>query len=115
MIVQSHSLLQDAQIMEVKLAATAVAHTAVLINAIGGASPLEKGLLIIQFRPILYFITGLPGEFEEQEAVRAMWEEHSAQSGITLNTKQVDGIKGVTAKAVESLSGAVSLDSFGAF
>lgn len=115
MIEQSHSQLQDAQIMELKLAATAVAQTATLVKALEGASALDKGLLAVQFRPILYFITGLPGEFAEQTEVRTMWEQHSAESGITLNTKKVDGIESVTAKAAEQLKGVVSLGGFGDF
>lgn len=112
MIELSYSQLQDAQIMELKLAATAVAQTTTLVKAMEGASPLTKGLLAAQFRPILYFITGLPGEFAEQNEVCAMWEQHSAQSGITLNTRKIGGIENVTAKAAEQLKGAISLDSF---
>lgn len=114
-IQQSHSLLQDAQIMELQLAATAAMQTKTLVDAMAGASSVEKGLLAVQFRPILYFLTGLPGEFEEQEAVKAMWEEHSAQSNIKLNTKKVGTIKEVTAKAAEKLTDSVSLSSFGLF
>ena len=114
-IEESYSLLQDSQIMELKLAATAAAQTAVLVKGMSGASALDKGLLAVQFRPILFFLTGLPAEFDQQNEVRAMWEEHAANSNITLNTKQVGSIKEVTVKAAEKLSGAVSLDSFGLF
>ena len=114
-IVESHSLLQESQIMELKLAATAAAQTAVLVKGMSSASALQKAALAVQFRPILFFLTGLPEEFDQQNEVRAMWEEHAAQSNITLNTKQVGSIKEVTVKAAEKLSGAVSLDSFGLF
>lgn len=114
-IVESHSLLQESQIMELKLAATAAAQTAVLVKGMSGASALDKGLLAIQFRPIMFFLTGLPEEFDQQNEVRTMWEEHAAKSNITLNTKQVGSIKEVTAKAAEKLTGSVSLDSFGLF
>ena len=114
-IKESHSLLQDAQIAELKLAATAVMHSKTLIDTMAGASTMEKGLIAVQFRPILYFITGLPDEFEEQEAVKAMWEEHAAKSDIKLNSKKVGSIKEVTASAVEKLSDSVSLGSFGLF
>lgn len=114
-IVESHSLLQESQIMELKLAATAAAQTAVLVQGMSSASALDKAMLAIQFRPILFFLTGLPGEFDDQNEVRAMWEEHAAKSNITLKTKEVGSIKEVAAKAAEKLTGAVSLDSFGAF
>ena len=114
-IVESHSLLQESQIMELKLAATAAAQTAVLVKGMSGASALDKSLLAIQFRPIMFFLTGLPEEFDQQNEVRTMWEEHAAKSNITLNTKQVGSIKEVTAKAAEKLTGSVSLDSFGWF
>ena len=115
MIEKSYSLLQDAQIMELQLAATAVAQSAIIVKSMEGASALDKGLLAVQFRPILYFITGLPGEFDDQNAVKAMWEQHSAQSNIKLNTKKIGSIKDVTVKAAEKLSDAVSLGSFGIF
>ena len=114
-IVESHSLLQESQIMELKLAATAAMHTTALVKGMSGASALDKSMLAVQFRPILFFLTGLPEEFDQQDEVRAMWEEHAAKSNITLNTKKVGSIKEVTAKAAEKLSGAVSLDSFGLF
>ena len=114
-IVESHSLLQESQIMELKLAATAAMHTTALVKGMSGASALDKRMLAVQFRPILFFLTGLPEEFDQQDEVRAMWEEHAAKSNITLNTKKVGSIKEVTAKAAEKLSGAVSLDSFGLF
>jgi hypothetical protein len=114
-IVESHSLLQESQIMELQLAATAAAQTAVLVQGMSSASALDKAMLAIQFRPILFFLTGLPGEFDDQNEVRAMWEEHAAKSNITLKTKEVGSIKEVAAKAAEKLTGAVSLDSFGAF
>lgn len=112
---ESHSLLQDAQIAELELAATAVMHTTTLIDAMSGASSIEKGLLAVQFRPVLYFITGLPDEFAEQEKVKAMWEEHAVKSNIKLNSKKVGGIESVTASAAEKLMDSVSLGSFGLF
>lgn len=114
-IAQSYSLLQDAQIMEAKLAVLASVHSVKLIKAIKKASSLDKALLATQFRPILFFLTGLPEEFEQQEAVREMWDEHAQKSQIKLNKKKVDGIKGVTAKAAAELKGTISLDSFGIF
>lgn len=114
-IVESHSLLQDSQIMELQLAATAAVHTAALVEGMSSASTVDKALLAIQFRPILFFLTGLPEEFDHQNEVRSMWEEHAAKSNITLKTKQVGSIKEVAAKAAEKLTGAISLDSFGAF
>ena len=112
-ITESHSLLQDAQIMEVKLVADAAMQSASLIKALEGASALDKGMMAVQFRPIIYFLTGLPDEFDEQENVKAMWEEHAAKSAINLNKKVVGDIKAVSAKAASSLKSVVSLDSFG--
>lgn len=114
-IVESHSLLQESQIMELQLAATAAIHTNALVKSMNSASALDKTLLATQFRPILFFLTGLPEEFDQQNEVRAMWEDHAAKSHITLNSKKVGSIKEVTAKAAEKLTGAISLDSFGAF
>ena len=114
-IVQSHSLLQDAQIMELKLVAEAALQSVSLIKSFEGASTLEKGLLAVQFRPIVYFLTGLPDEFEEQDAVKAMWEEHATNSNINLNKKTVGNIKEVSANAATNLMKSVSLGSFGIF
>ena len=114
-IVQSHSLLQDAQIMELKLVAEAALQSVSLIKSFEGASTLEKGLLAVQFRPIVYFLTGLPDEFEEQDAVKAMWEEHATNSNINLNKKTVGNIKEVSANAASNLMKSVSLGSFGIF
>lgn len=114
-IQESHDLLQEAQIMELQLAATAVMHSKSLIDAMAGASTVEKGLIAFQFRPILYFITGLPEEFAEQEAVKAMWVQHAAESDIKLNSKKVGSIKEVTAPVIEQLTDSVSLGSFGLF
>lgn len=114
-IVQSHSLLQDAQIMELKLVAEAALQSVSLIKSFEGASTLEKGLLAVQFRPIVYFLTGLPDEFEEQDAVKTMWEEHATNSNINLNKKTVGNIKEVSANAASNLMKSVSLGSFGIF
>lgn len=112
-IVQSHSLLQDAQIMEVALATKAALQSTSLIKSLEGASTLEKGLMAVQFRPIIYFLTGLPDEFAEQDNIKAMWEEHAVKSAISLNKKVVGNIKTVTAKAAPQLMKMVSLDSLG--
>ena len=114
-IVQSHSLLQEAQIMEVALVTKAALQSASLAKSLEGASALDKGLLAVQFRPIIYFLTGLPDEFAEQDNVKAMWEEHAAKSAISLNKKVVGDIKKVTAKVTPQLMKSVSLSSFGAF
>jgi hypothetical protein len=114
-IVESHSLLQESQIMELKLAATAAVQTTVLVKGMSSASALDKAMLAVQFRPILFFLTGLPEEFDQQNEVRTMWEEHAAKSNITLKKKEVGSIKEVAAKAAEKLTDSISLDSFGAF
>ena len=114
-IVQSHSLLQDAQILEVALVTKAALQSASLIKSLEGASAIEKGLLAVQFRPIIYFLTGLPDEFAEQDNVKAMWEEHAANSAINLNKKVVGSIKDAAAKAATDLAKSVSLGSFGVF
>lgn len=114
-IVQSHSLLQEAQIMEFALVTKAALQSTSLAKALEGASALDKGLLAVQFRPIIYFLTGLPDEFAEQDNVKAMWEEHAAKSAINLNKKVVGDIKAVAAKAAPNLMKSVSLGSFGVF
>lgn len=114
-IVQSHGLLQEAQIMEFALVTKAALQSTSLIKSLEGASALDKGLLAVQFRPIIYFLTGLPDEFAEQDNVKAMWEEHAAKSSISLNKKVVGDIKKVTAKVAPQLMKSVSLSSFGAF
>lgn len=114
-IVQSHGLLQEAQIMEFTLVTKAALQSTSLIKSLEGASALDKGLLAVQFRPIIYFLTGLPDEFAEQDNVKAMWEEHAAKSAISLNKKVVGDIKKVTAKVTPQLMKSVSLSSFGAF
>ncbi len=114
-IAESYSLLQDSQIMELKLAAVAAAQTTALVNGMSGASTLDKAILAVQFRPIIFFLTGLPEEFNQQNEVCAMWEEHAANSNIKLNTKKVGSISEIASKAAEELTGSVSLDSFGLF
>lgn len=114
-IVQSHGLLQEAQIMEFALVTKAALQSTSLIKSLEGASALDKGVLAVQFRPIIYFLTGLPDEFAEQDNVKAMWEEHAAKSAISLNKKVVGDIKKVTAKVAPQLMKSVSLSSFGAF
>lgn len=100
-IQESYKLLQDAQIMEFKLALKAATQSKSLVDAMSGASSMEKAALGVEFRPIMFFLSGLPAEFEAQSVVKSMWEEHAAQSNIKLNKKQVGDIKQVTAKALE--------------
>lgn len=89
-IAESYGLLQDAQIAEVKLTALAAAQSAVLIKGLEGASPSEKVGLGITFRPIVYFLTGLPDEIKEQNELKAMWEEHAKQvTGLVLPKPKV--------------------------
>ena len=89
-IAESYGLLQDAQIEEVKLTALAAAQSAVLIKGLEGASPSEKVGLGITFRPIVYFLTGLPDEIKEQNELKAMWEEHAKQvTGLVLPKPKV--------------------------
>ena len=104
-IAESYSLLQDAQWEEGKLVATAVAQSAILIKGMEGASSLQKVAMGVTFRPIVYFLTGLPGEFSEQEEIRAMWEEHSKQvAGLKLpSRKQLPNVKAEVAKAAPQI------------
>lgn len=104
-IAESYSLLQDAQWEEGKLVATAVAQSAILIKGMEGASSLQKVALGVTFRPIVYFLTGLPGEFSEQEEIKAMWEEHSKQvAGLKLpSRKQLPNVKAEVVKAAPQI------------
>lgn len=102
-IQESYKLLQDAQIMELKLAVKAATQSKLLVDAMSGASSMEKAALGVEFRPIMFFLSGLPAEFEAQSAVKSMWEEHATQSSIKLNKKKVGDIKAVTEKAKELL------------
>lgn len=83
-IAESYGLLQNAQLAEGKLVVTAAAQSAELIKSMKGASSMQKAALAITFRPIVYFLTGLPDEFNTQDDIRNMWQEHA---------KQVDGLK----------------------
>lgn len=104
-IAESYSLLQDAQWEEGKLVATAVAQSAILIKGMEGASSLQKVAMGVTFRPIVYFLTGLPGEFSEQEEIKAMWEEHSKQvAGLKLpSRKQLPNVKAEVVKAAPQI------------
>lgn len=104
-IAESYSLLQDAQWAEAQLSLTAVAQSAALVKGMEGASALDKAALAVTFRPIVYFLTGLPEEFEEQENIKSMWEEHAKQvAGLTLpSRKQMPDIKAEVVKAAPKL------------
>lgn len=104
-IAESYGLLQDAQMMEAQLSLTAAAQSAALIKGMEGASAMEKAALGITFRPIVYFLTGLPDELNEQEAIKGLWEDHSKQvSGLKLpSRKQLPDVKAATAKAAPKL------------
>lgn len=110
-ISKSHSLLKDAQKEEIKLATIAVAHSAALTKALESADNLDKVSIASEFRPIIYFITGLPDEFEAQSNIRTMWEEHAAKSNIKLNTEKIASIKAITAKAQQQLNKAFDTSS----
>lgn len=84
-IAESYELLQEAQMAECALVATAGVQAVQLIKAMESASPLQKAALAISFRPMVYFLTGLPGELDKQDEIKAMWEEHAKQvAGLTL-------------------------------
>lgn len=107
-IAESYGLLQDARWQEGKLVALAAAQSAILIKKLEGASTMDKVALGITFRPIVYFLTGLPGEFEEQGEIMALWEEHAKQvAGLKLpGRKQMPNIKAEVAKAAPQIMSA---------
>lgn len=107
-IAESYGLLQDAQWEEGKLVLTAAAQSAVLIKGMESASTLQKVGLGVTFRPIVYFLTGLPDEFREQEEIKGMWEEHAKQvAGLKLpGRKQMPNIKAEVAKAAPQIMSA---------
>ena len=105
-IAESYGLLQDARWEEAKLVGVAAVQSAALVKSMKDASPMDKAALAITFRPIVYFVTGLPGEFEEQGAIMDMWEEHAKQvAGLKLpSRKQLPDVKAVAAKAAPQLA-----------
>lgn len=104
-IVESYRLLQDAQWTEAQLTLTAVAQSTALIKAMEGASSMNKAALGVTFRPIVYFLTGLPDELAEQSEIKGMWENHAQQvSGLTLpSPKQLPDIKAKAAPVASKM------------
>lgn len=111
-IAESYGLLQDAQMKEAELVLKATTHSAALVKGMESASALDKAALGIQFRPIVYFLTGLPDELTEQETIKSMWQEHAdTVAGIKLPArKQLPDVKAQAAKAATSV--AKSFQSF---
>ncbi|MCQ2365032.1 MAG: hypothetical protein MJ051_05715 [Akkermansia sp.] len=111
-IAESYGLLQDAQMKEAELVLKATTHSAALVKGMKSASALDKAALGVQFRPIVYFLTGLPDELTEQETIKSMWQEHAdTVAGIKLPArKQLPDVKAQAAKAATSV--AKSFQSF---
>lgn len=111
-IAESYGLLQDAQMKEAELVLKATAHSSALVKGMESASAFDKAALGIQFRPIVYFLTGLPDELTEQETIKSMWQEHAdTVAGIKLPArKQLPDVKAQAAKAATSV--AKSFQSF---
>lgn len=99
-IADSYALLQDARLKEAQLTVKAAAQSTALVKAMEGASALDKAALGVSFRPIVYFLTGLPDEFEEQNTIQSMWDEHATQvTGLKLpSRKQMPDVKAIAAK-----------------
>ncbi len=111
-IAESYGLLQDAQLKEAELVLKATTQSAALVKGMESASALDKAALGVQFRPIVYFLTGLPEELTEQETIKGMWQEHAdTVAGIKLpSRKQLPDVKAQAAKAAASV--AKSFQSF---
>lgn len=105
-IAESYGLLQDARWTEAKLVGVAAVQSTALVKSMKDASPMDKAALAITFRPIVYFVTGLPEEFQEQGAIMDMWEEHAKQvSGLKLpSRKQLPNVKAEAAKAATQMA-----------
>lgn len=105
-IAESYGLLQDARWTEAKLVGVAAVQSTALVKSMKNASPMDKVALGITFRPIVYFVTGLPEEFQEQGAIMDMWEEHAKQvSGLKLPArKQLPNVKAEAAKAATQMA-----------
>lgn len=115
-IAESYRLLQDAQWAEAQLTLTAVEQSNALVKAMQGASALDKAALGVTFRPIVYFLTGLPDEFAEQGNIKDMWENHAQQvSGLKLPArKQMPDVKAKAASAATKVASSFtpSISSF---
>lgn len=115
-IAESYRLLQDAQWAEAQLTLTAVEQSNALVKAMQGASALDKAALGVSFRPIVYFLTGLPDEFAEQGNIKDMWENHAQQvSGLKLPArKQMPDVKAKAASAAAKVASSFtpSISSF---
>lgn len=115
-IAESYRLLQDAQWAEAQLTLTAVEQSTALVKAMEGASALDKAALGVTFRPIVYFLTGLPDEFAEQGNIKDMWENHAQQvSGLKLPArKQMPDVKAKAASAATKVASSFtpSISSF---
>lgn len=111
-IAESYGLLQEAQLKEAELVLKATTQSAALVKGMESASALDKAALGVQFRPIVYFLTGLPDELTEQETIKGMWQEHAdTVAGIKLpSRKQLPDVKAQAAKAAASV--AKSFQSF---
>lgn len=113
-IAESYGLLQDAQLKEAELVMKATTQSAALVKGMESASALDKAALGVQFRPIVYFLTGLPEELEEQETIKGMWQEHAdTVAGIKLPArKQLPDVKAKAAQAAASVAKSVQSFSF---
>lgn len=113
-IAESYGLLQDAQMKEAELVLKATTQSAALVKGMESASALDKAALGIQFRPIVYFLTGLPDELSEQETIKGMWQEHAdTVAGIKLpSRKQLPDVKAPAAKAAAAVTKSVQSFSF---
>lgn len=104
---KSYSLLQKARLAEVKLTGVAAAQSADLIKSLEGAGNMDKAGLALQFRPIIYFLTGLPDEIDQQASIASMWEQHAKDSNIKLPVVKIPSISDSTKKVSEKLTKAV--------
>lgn len=114
-IAESYGLLQDAQLTELKLVAVAAAQSAALIKGLESADTVQKVGLAITFRPIVYFLTGLPDEIKGQNAIKAMWEDHAKQvAGLKLpSRKQLPDLKSDTKQIAKGIQQAITSTASG--
>lgn len=104
---KSYSLLQKARLAEVKLTGLAAVHSTALVKSLESANAMDKAGLALQFRPIIYFLTGLPEEIEQQSSIASMWEQHAKDSNIKLPVVKIPSISDSTKKVSEKLTKAV--------
>lgn len=109
-IAESYGLLQKAQLKEAELAVKASAQSYALVKGMEGASVVDKAALGITFRPIAFFLTGLPTEISDQNKIKEMWQEHAKQvQGLVLpkpvQLPNLAAAKSSGAKVMKALAG----------